>query len=181
MPLLQTRKPRVAVLDIGDTRLVQYRWLNPTFQWLLIVPAILIGLPILIAVKSDARLPVGNQWFVAALVFAIFAVSAYCYLAKLFNSTSIAIDATTFSVRHGPIPWSSGFTIERATIDGVAVRERRESQNDGGSVSATMTSEIVVFVDGTEVPILSRLYEPAIADKIVSLVRQHLEVNDTGE
>lgn len=165
------------LLQIGDTRVVQYRWLNPTIQWLLIVPAILIGLPTLCAVVGVAPLTRGDQWFAAGLTFAFWAESFYCYLAKLFNSTLISIAPTTLSVRHGPLPWPSGLTIERATIEGVGVRERRERQNDGGAVSVTMTWEIVVFADGTEVPMLSRLYEPAIAHKIVSLVRQHLELN----
>lgn len=157
--------------------------MNP-FAWAITAIAVLVaGFAIAIAQRT-AGLPLDHpvQWIAIGLVL-VAAGLAYFSLVRLLNATRIEVREGRITVRHGPLPWRRGATIDVASADRVAVRPSRVRYE---GVEATFAGvwlvrrgprdggDAVVVLDGDADPAQARFVARELAGRLGVTVRDEM-------
>jgi hypothetical protein len=106
--------------DNGLERLISWRWFSWHSMRAIIFAAIFsvpVGFMLYAYLNSSDK-----SWPTAALAIALTfalppAVTIYGWLAYLFNRTTVRVDSSSISVRHGPLPWLRAKDVAKADID----------------------------------------------------------------
>jgi hypothetical protein len=112
--------------DDGLERRVSWRW----FSWFAmrgIIFAAIFSVPVAFVLYAYINSP-DKSWPPQVLAITLLmalpaAATIYGWLAYLVNRTTVRVNATGVSVRHGPLPWLGARDVATADIDGV-VSER---------------------------------------------------------
>lgn len=157
--------------------------MNP-FAWAIAAIAVLVaGFAIAIAQRT-AGLPLAHPAQLIAIVLALVAAGlAYFALVRLLNATHIEVREGRITVRHGPLPWRRGATIEMASPDHLAVRPSRVRYE---GVEATFAGvwlvrrgprdggDAVVVLDGDVDPAQARFVAQVLAERLRVTVRDEM-------
>ena len=122
---------RLIIEDVGKSISIRYRWFELTGLTLglgFLLLALAVGLAVAVTKSTDS-----SPW----LFIFFWVIFAYCYAARLFNSTVIEIDEKAISVSCTPLPWLRKLRIDRSTVRAVFARRRvdKSSSRDGNLVS----------------------------------------------
>jgi hypothetical protein len=170
--------PGISVVRDTAPFTIRRRWMNP-FAWAITAIAVLVaGFAIAIAQRT-AGLPLDHpaQWI--AIVLALVAPGlVYLAVVRLFNATRIAVREGRVEVRHGPLPWRRGATIDTAGADHVAVRPERV-RYDG--LEATFAGVWLVRRGGATDIVLDGDVDPSQARFVAQVLAERLRVGVRDE
>ena len=176
MPFRFTDVQQITVLDEEGKFVIRYRWLKPSVINTVVIPMALLGLPTFVILWGEASLEETSDWAGAIFLSTIWLLAIYSYLAHILNSTSVAINEQSLTLRHMPLPWRGQQTLQRKQIKWLEPRRRRESQMEDGGEIITITYDVIAVLEGNSIPLIQRTSSFDQAKEIAQLANRKLEL-----
>jgi hypothetical protein len=176
-PRPEVAMPRgIVIEDLGRDLTIDRRWFSPGVLFLLLFAGLWDGFLIVTWTASFAN-GGGSQVLLFTLLHAIAgAFLSYIAAASFLNTTRIAVDRDTLTVRHGPLPWPGAREIRIDRIEQFFTKEKMHRGKHGVSY----TYEVHVNERGEEPrKIVSGLRNKEQALFIEQALERHLHLADT--
>lgn len=135
--------------DNGSERSISWRWISMRAVGVFLFAVLWDS--VLAVVLYGAFLGKALPLSVLAGLLILVAVGAgmtYAVVAYLVNHTSVHVDATRVSVRHGPLPWFGAKGVSRTDIDRVLSEKHTELDDDGG-IEPSVTYKVKLLLKGS--------------------------------
>ncbi len=171
---LAAKPPSVAVSDFAGELTIRYRWFSPKYIFLTFFCIIWNGF---LLFWYGMALAAGN---LLMLAFPLLHVAAgvwltYMTIAGYLNTTTVTIDGSRLSVKHGPVPWPGNLTLSTLEVQQLFCEEKISRGKNGPSYSYNL---VALLLNGGRKKIVSGLDTPEVPVWLEQHAEQWMNIQD---
>lgn len=174
---LRPRQPRprsVSIEQVKDELRLKWRWFRPQY---IPLAFFCIAWDAFLIFWYGMAFGTGAPWIFIVFPIAHLAVGVgltYTTLTGFFNTTTVRLSGSTFTVQHDPLPWPGEVKVPTSQLRQFFCRVKRPKDDD----AANSYQLVAVLQGGDEIDLVSNLDSPKIAWFLEQQLEAYLEIAD---